>query len=269
MTNNMFSISLLPKVTRSVPFSRQSQKLVFDGRDNICLIYMQSGTGAIASEEKHIEIKGGEIICLWERELLSFSSHGGEGFVICFSDRFAEELLPSLKIHMEEAYFVGNDRDINLLAETIVSEFEQEKPNGAMLCSASLVSLLSLVSRNAVFGASKDRAKELEKIAPALSAIHSDCASRDGVEEYAKLCNLSTSYFSHIFTSVIGMSPMDYKRQRRINIAKNLLSGTNLTAKEISTISGFRDPLYFTRCFKQIVGQTPSEFRAEKTKQEI
>lgn len=272
MTNNMFGlapISLLPKVTRCEEFSLSAGQFVFEGRDDICLIYMRSGAGEIKAEEKKTKIISGEVVCLWERELVSFSGDGGEGFLICFSDRFAEELLPSLKIHMDEPYYVGNDRDVTTLAETIVSEFETEEPNSGMICSASLVLLLSYVSRNAVFGASKEKAKELEKISPALAAIHSDCASKDGVEEYAKICNLSTSYFSHLFTKIVGMSPMDYKRQRRISIAKNLLSGTNLTAKEISTITGFRDPLYFTRCFKQLVGQTPSEYRAQKLKQEI
>lgn len=272
MTNNMFgfsSVSLLPKVTRCEFFSLSDGDLNFEGRDDICLIYMRSGAGEITGEGKSINLISGETVCLWERELISFSGESGEGCLICFSDRFAEELLPSLKIHMDEPYYVGNDRDINSLAETVVSEFEGGEPNSAMICSASLVSLLSFVSRNAVFGSSKEKAKELDKISPALAAIHSDCASKEGVEEYAKLCNLSTSYFSHVFTKIIGMSPMDYKRQRRINIAKNLLSNTTLTAKEISTITGFRDPLYFGRCFKQIVGQTPSEFRAEKLKQKI
>ena len=57
---------------------------------------------------------------------------------------------------------------------------------------------------------------------------------------------------------------MEYKQIQRINIAKNLLSTTNLSIKEISTIIGFKDPLYFGRCFKQSVGQTPSGFRANR-----
>jgi transcriptional regulator GlxA family with amidase domain len=78
------------------------------------------------------------------------------------------------------------------------------------------------------------------------------------------MCNLSTSYFTHLFTKNTGYSPLEYKTRQRINIAKNLLATTNLSVKEISTIIGFKDPLYFGRCFKRNTGQSPSEYREKK-----
>lgn len=267
MTSNMYglgAISLLPRVERCEDFSLKLNRPVFETGDNICLMLLRSGATEVETAENRIDLISGEAVILFERDIKELSGDAGEGALFSFSDRFAEELLPSLKLRTGQVYYIGNDREINQLSEKIFDEFRNERPNSPMICSSLLVTMLSHISRSAVYDIKDNTAKELDKISPALAAIHSDCTSKDNVEEYAKLCNLSTSYFSHLFTKIIGMSPMDYKRHQRINIAKNLLSSTNLTAKEISTITGFKDPLYFTRCFKQLVGQTPSQFREKK-----
>ena len=123
------------------------------------------------------------------------------------------------------------------------------------------MAILGILSRLAISVLPKSTEKELEKISPALSSINSDCTSKIGVDEYAKMCNLSTSYFTHLFTKITGFSPMEYKQLQRMNVAKNLLSTTTMSIKEISNIVGFKDPLYFGRCFKQSTGQTPSGYR--------
>jgi AraC-like DNA-binding protein len=50
----------------------------------------------------------------------------------------------------------------------------------------------------------------------------------------------------------------------RIEKAGELLKEPNRTISEIGFLVGFKDPVYFTKVFKEITGQTPSEFR-EKT----
>ena len=57
---------------------------------------------------------------------------------------------------------------------------------------------------------------------------------------------------------------MEYKQLQRMNVAKNLLSTTTMSIKEISNIVGFKDPLYFGRCFKQATGRTPTGYRNKK-----
>jgi AraC-like DNA-binding protein len=50
----------------------------------------------------------------------------------------------------------------------------------------------------------------------------------------------------------------------RIQKAGELLKEPNRTISEIGFLVGFKDPVYFTKVFKEITGHTPSEFR-EKT----
>ncbi|HEX2948566.1 MAG TPA: AraC family transcriptional regulator [Armatimonadota bacterium] len=81
------------------------------------------------------------------------------------------------------------------------------------------------------------------------------------LEELAGLAGLSVGYFSRAFKQEFKISPIAYQRELRIQAAKNLLLTTGLRSKEIALRTGFEDPYFFTKTFKQIAGVTPTDFR--------
>lgn len=60
--------------------------------------------------------------------------------------------------------------------------------------------------------------------------------------------------------STTGCSASSFTRNIRIKRAADLLRQHAYTIGEVATLVGFSDPNYFTRCFKEIYGVTPSEF---------
>ena len=74
----------------------------------------------------------------------------------------------------------------------------------------------------------------------------------------SKLC-LSPSYFGDIVRGTLGESPKDYIRGFIVMRAKNLLLGGQ-SITQVSDALGFEYPNHFTRLFKQLTGQTPSQF---------
>jgi two-component system, response regulator YesN len=79
--------------------------------------------------------------------------------------------------------------------------------------------------------------------------------------EIASNYNFSASYLTKIFKEYAGTSPIKYLIDFRIKVAKNLLKNTNLTVKEISEKTGFQDQFYFSKCFKNNCGVTPSQYK--------
>ncbi len=73
--------------------------------------------------------------------------------------------------------------------------------------------------------------------------------------------NFSASYLTKIFREHTGTSPIKYLIEYRIKIAKGLLKDTNLTVKEIAERTGFIDQFYFSKCFKNYCGVTPSQYK--------
>ena len=78
----------------------------------------------------------------------------------------------------------------------------------------------------------------------------------------SELC-LSPGYFGDIVRGALGESPKDYIRGFIIMRAKSLMLG-GMSITQVSDALGFEYPNHFTRLFKQLTGQTPSQFFDEQ-----
>ncbi|HEX3021209.1 MAG TPA: AraC family transcriptional regulator [Lachnospiraceae bacterium] len=63
------------------------------------------------------------------------------------------------------------------------------------------------------------------------------------------------------FKKFYSISPIDYLISRRIEVAKNTLSQTNLSINDISESVGFRNVPHFINIFKKQEGLTPHQYR--------
>jgi len=79
----------------------------------------------------------------------------------------------------------------------------------------------------------------------------------------AKAVNTSTFYFCKMFKKVTGINFTDYLCRLRIEKSKNLLLNPNLRVSEIAFEVGFQSLTHFNRVFKKILGQSPTEYRAQ------
>ena len=72
---------------------------------------------------------------------------------------------------------------------------------------------------------------------------------------------LSPAYLSRKFSRTTGVSIMSYLEDYRINVATDLLKGSERSISEIADQVGYYDANYFTKIFKKVKGITPKEFR--------
>jgi len=79
----------------------------------------------------------------------------------------------------------------------------------------------------------------------------------------AKAVNTSTFYFCKMFKKATGINFTDYLSRVRIEKSKNLLLNPNLRVSEIAFEVGFQSLTHFNRVFKKILGQSPSDYRAQ------
>ncbi|WP_028526012.1 chromate resistance protein ChrB domain-containing protein [Runella limosa] len=87
------------------------------------------------------------------------------------------------------------------------------------------------------------------------------------LKEISKELDLNPSYLSREFSKYFdNLSYGEYIRKLRIEKAVELLENSNRTLTEIAYLTGFSDQSHFTRIFKKLKGQNPSEFRKNKPK---
>lgn len=84
------------------------------------------------------------------------------------------------------------------------------------------------------------------------------------LDDISEKVNISSYYLSRIFKEGTGENFIDYLTRLRIEKAKELLSTTQYSMKEICMMSGYSDPNYFSKSFKKNVGVTPTEYREGK-----
>lgn len=83
------------------------------------------------------------------------------------------------------------------------------------------------------------------------------------VQSVANHIKIDRTYLYRLFKEETGMSVIDYINHCRISKAGVLLMDGNIPIKDVAYSVGFTDQMYFSRVFKKIKGQTPSEYRKE------
>ncbi|EXG80687.1 helix-turn-helix transcriptional regulator [Cryptosporangium arvum] len=81
------------------------------------------------------------------------------------------------------------------------------------------------------------------------------------LERLAAVAGLSKYYFARMFAATYGITPAAYVSRRRVERAQDLLRATNLTVTEVCAAVGFASLGSFSSRFREIVGETPSEFQ--------
>ncbi|MCC3868325.1 PocR ligand-binding domain-containing protein [Terrisporobacter mayombei] len=96
---------------------------------------------------------------------------------------------------------------------------------------------------------------------PAIDYIYKNKSENITVESMAKVCHISQSYFSRLFSKEMGDSFSNYISKLKINWAKELLEDSDMSVSQISDELGFNEPGYFIKIFKKYEGVTPSVYR--------
>ncbi|KYG29289.1 AraC family transcriptional regulator [Alkalihalobacillus trypoxylicola] len=98
-------------------------------------------------------------------------------------------------------------------------------------------------------------------IEEAIHYMEDQIQSSLSLDDIANQVKLSKQHLIQIFKEATGFPPIDYFLRLKIQYACHQLDLTNLAIKEIALMVGFSDPYYFSRMFKKIIGQSPTEYR--------
>ena len=83
------------------------------------------------------------------------------------------------------------------------------------------------------------------------------------LSEISKICFYSEKHLSKLIKKHTGTTFSEYITSLRINKAVALMHSGNTNISYIATVSGFSDPLYFSRVFKKYSGKSPRRYISE------
>lgn len=81
------------------------------------------------------------------------------------------------------------------------------------------------------------------------------------MKEVAESCHLSIYHFYRSFKMAYSLTPYQYIIEKRMELAKKLLSDHSITLTAIADKCGFPDVFTFSKAFKKFFGSPPSSMR--------
>lgn len=106
-----------------------------------------------------------------------------------------------------------------------------------------------------------EKTEEDDIIADTIQLMQKKLHTVFGLDDFARMANLSTSHFSAVFRKKTGYAPIEYYNHLKVQKACQYLSFSNSSVKEIAYNLGIDDPYYFSRMFTKLMGVSPSEYR--------
>ncbi|MDF2937404.1 MAG: response regulator [Paenibacillaceae bacterium] len=82
------------------------------------------------------------------------------------------------------------------------------------------------------------------------------------LKEVADMVGITPTYFSALFKKITNETFISYRIHRRMEKARELLAVPHMRTVDIAAEVGYDDYPHFTKTFKKIYGQSPSEYRA-------
>lgn len=273
------------------PFHSHEQKLVGHSvmanahiHNYIEILYCLSGEMDVFLNTKCIKFKTGDLIIINSKEVhkVVTLSEGMNKYIVV---KFVPELLYTTPQTIFEAKYVlpftfGSSTHQKLfqkdeiqqtfvpeLVKEILHEFVHQNYGFELSIRANICKLFLWILRrwneqgvdlNIDYNINESVMKRLQI---AFEYIESNYQSNITVEEIARLCNMSYSYFSRFFKSIMKRNFSEYLNSVRITAAEKLLATTDLSITEVAMEVGFSTSSYFTYQFKRHRNILPLQYR--------
>ena len=232
------------------------------------LLYITEGRGKFfcssLGRNKAVQIERGMMFLLFPGEWHSYfpdRQTGWKEYWIGFNGSFVDNLIQHGFFSRESPVFSVRIREdiVNLYNMAIDASVAQESGFQQVLAGIvdRLLSLAYFYDRNSQF----QESDAANKIGQAKVMIYDSFTTITPEEIASKLC-LSYSSFRKTFKEYTGFSPARFINEVRMSKAKELLTNTSMSIKEIAYNVGYNNHDYFFTAFRHTTGQTPAEYRA-------
>jgi AraC-like DNA-binding protein len=162
------------------------------------------------------------------------------------------------------AAYSAADPFVREIGNTLLGDFRAGHiPLAAYLESLAGVLAVHLAAHHCDFQASTPESVGLprHKLNRVLAFIAENIAEPVHIRDLAAMVHMSLHHFARMFKHAAGMPPHLYITLERIQLAKALLSDTELPLVEVAASVGFQTQGHFTAVFHRYAGITPRAFR--------
>lgn len=232
------------------------------------LLYLTEGEGIFEStNQKPTRIKQGDLFLLFPGEWHTYHplpTKGWKSYWLGFKGKNMDDRVRSGFLSpTKPVYSVGFSSEIVHLYEEAFAKAKEEAAYAQQTLAGianHLIGLMYSLERNNLLNKDQNR---VDMINRARLRIREALESNLTIQQVAQELGISYSNFRKLFKEYTGVAPSMYQQELRLQRAKEMLSTTNMSIKEIAYRLNFESPDYFSSKFKIKTGIKPSDFRSE------
>lgn len=232
------------------------------------LLYIIEGEGIFHSANvPKATLKEGDFFLLFPGEWHSYHPTGPRGwkkFWIGFrGDNMDARVRAGFLSPTKPIYHVGFSDDVVRLYRRAFDTAIEEAAYSQQLMAGivnHLIGMMYSLERNMELQSRNQ--SHVEMISRARLRIRESLEKPLTIQQVAEELGVSYSNFRKLFKEHTGLSPATYQQDLRLQRAKELLSTTEMSIKEIAYRLNFESPDYFSAKFKAKIGRKPSDLRS-------
>lgn len=247
------------------PLHRIGPKVV----DYYLLHHVVSGKGKFRNGKIEADLSVGDSFLIHPGQLFHYVSDEQDPWRyrwVAFAGTQSASLVAEAGLDLEHP--IVNSGSSKLPAERCRSIFEAFRERGG---SASLIasghlhllfaSLHEATSESTNTPLRPDSHSE-ELVRQVVGYLSTQYAEPVTIEGMAETLGYNRAYLSRLFKQRVGISPVTFLTKLRVDHSKRLLrERPELTVEQIASSVGFQDALYFSKQFRRLHGQSPTEYR--------
>ena len=234
------------------------------------MLYLVDGEGRFQSS--HVEgkrIKAGDLFLLFPDEWHSYGPterSKWKSYWIGFKGKNIDDRVKANFLSPEKPiYHLGYSAGIIELYEAALRTAFEEPPYAQQILAGIVNHLIGMMYAQERSIELNKNQSHVEMISKARLRIREELESELTIQHLAEDLGVSYSNFRKLFKQYTGLSPALYQQDLRLQRAKELLSTTKLSIKEIAYRLNFESPDYFSSKFRMKTGIKPSEFRDQNS----
>lgn len=229
------------------------------------IFFILNGAGIFKIQDSRVDVHENDIVIIspyiphseysQETEPLEYVVFGIGG--VAFSSDSSQSVKGYYRYN-----FSRRRSEIVAYLQSLLSELDKKEENYQLICHHLLEILLNSMMRFAGVNIVKDSTPRIKTECATIKRYIDDHFKENiDLNSLAALVHLNKYYLAHSFKLNMGMSPMCYLKEKRIEESKCLLKTTSLSVLEVSGRSGFSSLSYFSQAFKKSCGKSPGEYR--------
>lgn len=230
------------------------------------LLYIVEGSGVFRStHNEETKLKEGDMFLLFPGEWHTYHPNpdtGWKSYWIGFRGKNIDDRVDLGFLRREKPiYHIGFSHGIVSLYEQAFTTASEEQAYSQQLLAGivnHLIGMMYSLERNIELNKSHTH---IDMVKRARLRIYEALESSLTIQQIAEELGVSYSNFRKLFKEYTGLSPATYQQDLKLLRAKELLTTTNLSIKEIAYRLNFDSPDYFSAKFKVKTGRKPSDLR--------